>query len=61
MAGESKAQDVIITDCVVDDGEGLAFHRHGKRLVPANVTNVVDEAQVLEFPGYSVYRAARMH
>jgi len=48
VAGESKAQDVIITDCVEDDGEGLAFHRHGKRLIPANVINVVDEAQVLE-------------
>ena len=43
-----KAQDVIITDCVGDDGKGLAFHRHGKRLIPASVINVVDEAQVLE-------------
>ena len=43
-----KAHDVIITDCVGDDGKGLAFHRHGKRLIPANVINGVDEAQVLE-------------
>jgi hypothetical protein len=31
-----------------DDGKWLAFHRHGKRLIPANIINVVDEAQVLE-------------
>jgi hypothetical protein len=43
-----KAHDVILSDCVGDDGEGLAFHRHGKRLILANVINVVDEAQVLE-------------
>lgn len=43
-----KAPDVIITDCVGDDGKGLAFHRHGKGLIPANVINVVDKAQVLE-------------
>ena len=43
-----KAHYVIVTDCVGDDGKGLAFHCHGKRLIPANVINVVDEAQVLE-------------
>ena len=45
-----KAHDVIITDCVGDDGKWLAFHRHGKRLIPADVIDVVDEAQVLENP-----------
>ncbi len=43
-----KAHDVIVTDRVWDDGEWLAFHRHGKRLIPADVIDVVDESQILE-------------
>ncbi len=43
-----KAHDVIITDRVGDDCKWLAFHRHGKRLIPADVIDVVDESQILE-------------
>jgi hypothetical protein len=43
-----KPPDVIITDCVRDDGEWLAFDRHRERFVPTDIVDVVDEAQVLK-------------
>jgi hypothetical protein len=40
------------------DGKGFAFHRHRKRLVPADVIDVIDESQVLK-NAQSVRRAAQ--
>ncbi len=43
-----KAHDVIITNRIGHDGKRFAFYRHREWLVPADIINVIDEAQVLK-------------
>src|SRR6267378_3387075 len=53
-----KAHDVVIADGIRNDGKWFAVHCHRKRLVPADIVDVIDETQLLK-NAQGVRRAAQ--
>ena len=46
--GRFKANDVVVANSVWNDGEWFSVNGHGKRLIAADIVNVIDKTQLLQ-------------